>query len=225
MKEMIFTQRELEKLGHQTLDLLIEAIDRQDTEEAKRLSRRMYREFESMHDNYCYWIASLLSFVLRRFGVEAVFEALRESCSEMFEPLAKVYEGQSPKRWAELFAAGLRGHLQPLKIEEDEEKFTFIMKPCGSGGRLILQGHYEPNGRLSTIKEPHPIMTYSRKDFPIYCAHCPFQEIVFIEQLGFPLFITLPSDKIGEEPCRMIIYKDPSRIPDFYYERIGKKKP
>jgi hypothetical protein len=30
-------------------------------------------------------------------------------------------------------ASKMRGHLQPMKIEEDDEKVSITMLPCGSG--------------------------------------------------------------------------------------------
>jgi hypothetical protein len=50
-------------------------------------------------------------------------------------------------------------------------------------------------------------MTFSRRGFPVYCAHCFFQNISPLEEGGEPLFITEPAREIGEEPCRIIVYK------------------
>ncbi len=108
----------------------------------------------------------------------------------------------------------------------DEEKFTITMTPCGSGGKLVLEGGYKPPRNLARVKKAQP-QTFGKENFPVYCTHCAFQEIVPIEVLGHPIFITDPpdADKIGEIPCSVYIYKDPKNIPEEFYERIGKKKP
>ena len=54
----------------------------------------------------------------------------------------------------QFMAKGMRGHLQPLKIEEDEEKITITMKPCGSGERIIEKGGYEAG--LARVKAASP---------------------------------------------------------------------
>ena len=40
----------------------------------------------------------------------------------------------------QMFAMGLRGHLQPMKVEEDDEKVCITMVLCGSGERLFKGG-------------------------------------------------------------------------------------
>lgn len=224
-EERLFTREELAEMGKMTVDSIQEAIDSGDGERAKKLSRRMYREFLAMHDLYLHFVTGLLSFVDRQYGDEALYQGLGEGCAAFLRPLAERYRGMEPRRKAELLAMGLRGHLHPLKIEEDDEKFTFMMQPCASGGRLILQGAYDgPPNNFAKVAKAQP-MTYGRADHPVYCVHCSFQEILPIEWDGVPLFITEPAKELGKEPCRIYIYKRPEDIPDRFYERIGKQKP
>ena len=156
-------------------------------------------------------------------GDEAVFDALHGSLSH-YANYAKEYRKHDVRRQVQMLAAGLRGHLNPLEIEEDDEKVTIMMKPCGSGGRAILNGYYEgPPKDFLKVKKPQ-IMTFGRDDFPVYCCHCAFQGIIPIETEGLPTWVTVPSEKLGEEPCKFIIYKDPDKIPAEYYEIHGKTK-
>ncbi|MFC2000606.1 hypothetical protein ACFLXE_07650, partial [Chloroflexota bacterium] len=124
---------------------------------------------------------------------------------------------------AQLMAHGLRGHLVPMKIEEDDEKFTFEMQPCGSGGRLVLNGYYDPPHSFQKISKAQP-MTYGQDDFPIYCTHCAILGILGIEFGEAPLFFIDASDKPGEKPCKIYLYKDAGAIPDALYAKLGKKK-
>ena len=222
--EKLFTENELREMGIRTVDAIISAVDAGDNEKAKKLSRRMYKEFESMHDLYRDWTTALLSFIYKNYGDQALYDSLAEGCAPWLNPLIEHYKKSTdPKRRAQMFAAGLRGHLQPLEIKEDDEKFIFMMTPCGSGGRLINEGSYSLPKNFAKVKNAQD-MTYHIEDLPIYCAHCSFQEIIPIDAKGYPLFVTIPSGKLGEEPCVIYLYKDLKAVPDEYYKRIGRVK-
>jgi hypothetical protein len=110
----------------------------------------------------------------------------------------------------------------PLRIEEDEEKFIFVMEPCGSGGRQVLAGKYDPPGNFLRIKGAQPLCL-GREDFPVYCAHHLFEELIPQEVVGYPLFITEPAVNIGHEPCRIHLYKDPEKAPKRVEQKCGVK--
>ena len=65
MDKKIFTESELKEMGMQTVDLIHEAIDKGDKERAKRLSRRMYTEWLSMHSQLWRKSASTMCKVMR----------------------------------------------------------------------------------------------------------------------------------------------------------------
>jgi hypothetical protein len=65
---------------------------------------------------------------------------------------------------------GVKGHIhQPMTLNEDDEKVTITVEPCGSGGRLIAMEGYAEGSGLARIAEPHNI-TWQQADFPIYCV-------------------------------------------------------
>ncbi|MFA5400565.1 MAG: hypothetical protein WC169_11360 [Dehalococcoidia bacterium] len=222
-KKRTFTENELKEMGEETVKLVQQAIDAGELERAKKLNRRMYREFQSQHDNYLNWVTSLLTFIQNRLGDEAVYESIY-SAFEALGALADAYRGQDPGKQAAMLAAGFRGHLTTAVVEEDDEKFTVMMAPCGSGGKVIANNGYTPVGEFAKLKKSHK-MTFGKTDFPIYCAHCALQDIVPMEKTGYPIWVIDPPDKVGESPCRYYIYKDPDNIPARFYERYGLKKP
>ncbi len=226
MNESLFTKDEIAELEKRTVDRVIEAIDSGDLAGAKKLAQRMYNEFLSMHDLYRNWATGSLSFIGRRFGDQVLEEAITEGVKAWWLPnVEKFPKGpENLKARVKMFIAGLHGHQQPMHIEEDEEKVVLQMKPCGSGGRLVLEGKYEGPNAFLTIKNPQR-MTYGRANFPVYCAHEPPMEIVDIEQGGTPFVVVEPANEIGKEVCSFIVYKDPDKIPAKYYERLGLKKP
>ena len=223
----VYTDEELREMGVPTSQLIEAAIDADDKIKAKKLTRRMHMESLVMHDAYRDWITALLTFIGRRYGDRVLEEALRESCGMMFSSVPQQFERCDQegnlRRKAEILALTLRGHLVPMKVEEDEEKFIFEMQPCGSGGRLVLDRSYEPPVNFLKIERPQP-MTWGQKDLPVYCAHCAIISILSIEWTGAPLIFTDPPDNIGEKTCRIYLYKDPKAVPAELYAKVGKEK-
>ena len=221
-----FTEEQLERMGTPRLDRVKSAMEAGEKEKALKEVQGMFNEFLSMHNLMRDWIAVLYSHIYKKYGEEALYEANHAACTFWLKDLLGKYEEAEPRRKAQMLAAGFRGHFVPLKVEEDDEKFTITMLPCGSGGKLALEGGYEPPRNLARVQEAQP-QTLSKENFPVYCTHCAFQEIIPIEELGHPIFITdCPGgDKIGEEDCKVYIYKKAEDIPEEFYERLGKKKP
>lgn len=226
MQDRLFSEAELQEMGKRSVDRLTEAIDAGDAEKAKLIAKRMYNEFLSMHDLYRNWTTAMLSAVGRKFGDQVLDEVMTEGVKAWWLPnLEKMAEGSPTlQQRIKMFVAGLRGHLQPMHIEEDEEKVVIQMRPCGSGGRLVLEGKYDGPNAFLTVEKPQR-MTYNRANFPVYCAHEPPMELVDIEKNGAPFVVVEPAAVLGKEHCSFIIYKDKSKVPAKYYERLGLKKP
>ncbi len=94
MSERILSNDEIAEMEKLTVDRLVETIDRGDSEGAKKLARRMYNEFLSMHDLYRNWTAATLSFVGKRFGDKALEEAMEEGVKAWWGPnLDKMPQG------------------------------------------------------------------------------------------------------------------------------------
>ncbi len=223
-EKRIFTDDELKEMGTPTLDLIKKAVDSGEKEKAKALATRLQSEIGHLHDGYMVWVSGLLSYIYKNYGIDAVEEAEKEAHGiegrTVFKPSGKT----DLRSMVEEMASGLRGHMQPIVIKEDDEKFTLTMKPCGSGERLIQMGLYEPEIGLAKIRERHPA-TWGMKDFPIYCMHCPIMEMLAIEatgKMGAAHIVSEPKE-FGE--CHFAIYKNSDDIPEEYYTRIGKKKP
>ena len=72
MSERWFTEDELSEMSRPTMDRAIEAIDRGDGEEAKRLCESMKHESQFMHDMLVDGTAGLISFIKEKLGDEGV---------------------------------------------------------------------------------------------------------------------------------------------------------
>jgi hypothetical protein len=218
----VFTDNELKEMGTRTLDLVLEAIDAGNKEKAKELAYRMYKEFNYLHDGYFFWVTGLQSYIYKHYGIDAVEEAEREAHTIEAKVVFKPSEKTDFRSRVEHLAGGMRGHLQPITIKEDDEKVTVTMEPCGSGERLIQKGGYEEG--LARVKDAHSI-TWGQKNFPMYCVHCPVMEMLDIENTGDFAVTHIISDPIGKEHCQFVFYKNPKDIPEHFYTRIGKKRP
>ena len=224
MTNRVFTDQELEEMGARTLDLLTEAIEVGDKERAKSLAERMYQETLKMHDMYVDWTAGFMDWIYKNCGDDALLQAERKVFSD--------YMGKMPDMRQidfRLRALGtvnsLRGHQQPLKIVEDDEKVCITMMPCGSGERLVQRGSYGPPCNLSMIQKAQP-MTAGKTDFPVYCTHEPVLELLAIEQLGYPVAVSAMPEKVARGvSCGYCIYKNFSDIPEEMWARVGKQKP
>lgn len=226
MAEKFFTDAELRKMERRTVDRLTDAIDAGDSDEAKKIAKRMYNEFLAMHDLYRNWITGTLSDIARRFGDEVLEEMMNEGVRAWWKPIIDGLPQEPDKLPAKIkmFLAGLQGHLQPLEITEDDEKVAVKMLPCGSGGRLVLEGKYEGPNAFHKIAKAQPL-TFGRPDYPVYCAHEYSMEKIDIEANGAPFVVVEPAHELGREHCTFYIYKDPAKVPAKYYERLGLKKP
>jgi hypothetical protein len=220
----VFTDEELEEMGTRTLDLVQKAIDAGNKDKAKALANRMYEEFNFLHDGYMFWVSGLLSYIYKNYGIDALEEAERGAHTIEAKTVFKSPEITDFRSQVEHRAKGLRGHLQPLTIEEDDEKVILTMKPCGSGERIIQKGGYKSEVGFSKVKGPHRI-TWGMKDLPIYCVHCPVTEMLTIERTGNFGVTHFVSEPICQESCQFVLYKDPADIPEEFYTRIGKNKP
>jgi len=220
----IFTDKELKEMGGRTLDAVLEAIDAGNKDKAKKLANRMYQEFNYLHDGYMFWVTSLLTYIYKNYGIGAVEEAEREAHTIEAKTVFKPPEKTDLRSRVEHVAKSLRGHLQPVTIEEDDEKISLTMQPCGSGERIIQKGGYKPEVGLAKVKEPSHI-TWGMKDFPIYCVHCPVMEMLDIENTGNFGPVRFVSEPIYHGACKFTFYKDPADIPEEFYTRIGKNKP
>jgi hypothetical protein len=220
----IFTDKELKEMGTRTLDVALEAIEAGNKDKAKALVKRMYQEFNHLHDGYMFWVTGLLTYIYEKYGIDAVEEAERKAHTIEAKVVFKPPEKTDIRSRVEHLASGLRGHLQPITIVEDDEKVSLTMKPCGSGERIIQKGGYEPEVGLARVKGPHPT-TWGMRDFPVYCVHCPVMEMLEIEATGDFGAVHLVSDSPGDENCQFVFYKDRANIPEEFYTRIGKKKP
>jgi hypothetical protein len=198
-----------------------------DAVRAEALLDRAVAQWRSLQDYSINWITSLLSFIGRELGEDAVEAALRSTGEEFVRPRREAGEP-----WASLPAAtrakviarAMLANFGTCDVTEDDEKITLSFR-CGSGGRMIDEGRYDTQGGpYYTLRTPGP-RTFMQPTLPVYCAHCSVNnEIQPVEWGGVPTSVEFPQEAPGGR-CVHHVYKDPAAAPPEVYVRIGKQPP
>jgi len=230
--ERTYTEEELEERGKDFHQLIKEALDKGDVEKAKYWVHRNEQTKEYIHDMYLAWVPRILSLVHERVGEEAFVSILRESVKSFIEPLYPVREQLKKeggwRAWIDFMIDVWRQHCGKFRLEEDDEKFTMVQRPCGSGGQMINRGIYDGifGERRYRGKGYH---TFSQEGLPLYCGHCVWGHMVLpLKSTGEPLWVhdhENPFPKKPGDPCIHYYYKDPGAIPQKYCDMVGMKKP
>lgn len=226
----LFTDEELKELSIPHKERCIAAIEAGDKEAALKHLNAMYDAAAFLHDGATAWIAGLQTHIYNKYGAKALEEAEREGHTLEMKVALKPAKGDDKYRDFKAHiihtANTLHGHVhQPMTIEEDDEKITFTVDPCGSGGRLMQWGSYDPEIGFAKIKEACP-MTYGLSDFPCYCVHCPVTEMLGMDKTGlFRRVHPRTQEEVDSPRCQFVFYKHQEDIPDFYFTRIGYEKP
>ena len=229
MSERWFSDEELRELSRPTMDRAIEAIDRGEPEEARRLCEEMKHEWRYLHDLLVEGIAGLISFVHERLGDDGVEEAWSWSSERSWKRDVGAIARMDRRKvvlalaatWRAHSGSGTGPHPGAFTITEDDEKITFTMNPCGSGQRLWRMGRYEGDDSFGVTSAQHD-WSYGREGFPLYCTHCAFMnEILPIRWIGYPVYPSDPPDDFDRDPCTLYWYKDPQKIPERHWSRYG----
>ena len=218
----VFTDAELTHLAKPRLTLAKEAIQRGDKEGAEKMVQAIYDEFMVAHDLFRDWIADLLSEIGRQFGDEKLHEIMVKTVGNYMKPLKELSK-QGFKAFVEATATIWRAHFSEFELREDGEKVTFILKPCGTGGRQLRDGKYLPPLNLLRVKSAQ-VMTGQSKECPVYCAHCvSMTEFMLDEKMDYVYVVEVEDGKNNAEHL-FHIYKDPSKVPNHVYTKLGRGK-
>lgn len=197
-----------------------------DTETASALLDTAIERWRSLQDYSINWITSLLSFIGRELGEDAVERALRITGDDFVGPrrqAATPWESLPASARAKVIARAMVANFATCEVDEDDEKITLSFA-CGTGGRLIDEGRYEGDDGYLVLCEPGP-RTFMRDTLGVYCAHCSINnEIQPVERGGVPMSIEHPPTTKGA-PCVHHVYKDPRAAPAETWVRIGAVAP
>lgn len=224
-----FSPEELEQMSRPTMDRAIEAIEHGNLDHATKLCSEMRHEWRGLHDTMAGMIGGIISFIQRRLGDDGIADAWSDALSRGWREETERVLAADRRQIVLGLAATWRAHSGSgrgpnpgaFTIEEDDEKFTFTMNPCGSGQRLWRNGAYQGEHALALTDSAHT-WTFGKSNFPVYCTHCAFMnDILPIKWYGMPLFPADAPDDFDHDPCIWFWYKDPEAVPDRFWTRYG----
>jgi len=183
---------------------------------AKELLDEKCNQYLTIHEPYVEILAMLFGMVSDAFGDEAL-EGAHTYWGEQIKGWYDKREAMSAEEQVKYCAFMFNEHLsEKITIEEDEEKYTVLLDGCGSGGRLLRKGYYKESPRALKKISQAQVITGGNTDYPVYCTHCQILFGAFpMDNYGNPLWI-VEAPKKPEDPCRILIYKDRSKISEEY---------
>ena len=219
------TPADVDSMVTSAWDMAKRAVLAGDADEAARWIDIAVARTRSLQEYSINWITSLLSFVGRELGEDAVERALRTTGDEFVRPRRTGdWDAMPAGARAKVIARAMVANGGTCAVDEDDEKIVLTFQ-CGSGGALIDGGRYDTEGGPYLTLTERSGRTFMRDALPVYCAHCSVNnEMQSVEWGGAPGNVEHPPTRPGE-PCVHHIYKDLSALPDEVYLRIGKTPP
>src|SRR5438874_2730701 len=205
------------------LDDLERHVRRAHWTDAARALQSFVAAHESVHDGYRDVVARILTRILEQFGPDAV-EQLNEAHAtwQGLEPIMSLPPRDLVRRIADIN----HWHMSRFRVIEDEQKVTFLLQPCGSGGRLINEGRYYLTGDRPYALMPRASRsTFSMPDFPVYCNHCSEMSRTILTGGGRGWLIEgwTPDHRFGG--CRLHVFKSYARVTPEFFTRLDIHAP
>lgn len=216
------------------------------SEEALTLLEAARRIWRDTHDRKCDWVYGLLDIAARELGEDCIGELWDVLMAPMYAYYGRYDVDVNP--WPRSFdllmhyaLEGLRGHLSgpgrlgTIEVFEEEDRWGMRFNPCGSGGRTYrddpdtgLAPRMEAPYRFGVTTEEHD-WAWNKKGVCLYCVHCcALNERMPMRRFGYPTRVvdppTWPEARSGGK-CTWYVYKDPRRVPEEIYKRVGMAKP
>ena len=234
MAERWFSDSDLKRMTTPVSYRLMRSAAWGSRDEALSLCDELKEERIVLHDFFVDACTALYTWIGRNLGEERLEEmfdfSFRQSCGRSYHEFLDLemdrgLEASLVARasWVAHSCSGAGEHGGAFRLVEDDEKFTFVLDPCGSGGREWRRGMYEPPYDFGVTSRAYP-WSYNREGFPYYCCHCPFNaELLSYEHSGFLNWPVDPPEH-AMDVCKWHLYKDKYAVPDDYYRRFGLKR-
>lgn len=217
--------------GGPAMPRALSAISRRDGEEAARQLEHMRYEFRVVHDLCVRWNQDLLTHVCELAGEDAVLESILRTCESVWlKRFGSWFEWPVIDR-VFFTAEGQRSHIVgtrrrgDITITEEDDRYVFSFDPCGSCG-IMRRGDPE-TGRTTPVLAGNTIPTawsWFRTGVSWYGIHSPIaMEWMWMRQGKPPIRPHEGCD--GDRACRWYVYKDISKTPAAFYERMGFTPP
>jgi hypothetical protein len=232
------------------VEAAVRAIHREEREESLRLLDTAKETWRRCHDRDVDHTYGLMSEIVGRFGESSIGAMWDKVIVPLFSWRYDKFDIDKSSWDDSLYTLmlvaceAMRGHLVgpertgDFELIETEDRFILRFDPCGSGGRTIrgdtIEGtpaRMEPPYEWTVSAEPHT-WNHSQTGICHYCTHCiRLMEELPMDRFGYPVRVVDPPrygarDENGNfEKCQWQMFKDPTNVPEEYYERVGRTKP
>jgi hypothetical protein len=199
---------------------VIDALTANDGAQARHwLDHKEREDYLPYHDRLVRFMAETFGFVLDRFGAEGMLRFHLDTAEGQRAGFDK-WDKQSAAEFTRTSAFLLKQHMGEVAVIEDEEKFTIEQTPCGSGGRLQIEGAYGGAQPLPFVPTPGPL-TLGAPRMPVYCSHCPaWNGVATLRWYGRAHWI-FDNPARPDGSCTLHIYKRPEAVPAEFNARLA----
>ncbi|MFA7281189.1 MAG: hypothetical protein WC100_13970 [Sterolibacterium sp.] len=210
--------RERPELVVTALEKCQAAIESGDKAEAQKQAQAIWDEWRPLHDLYVDMSGLFCTFIRDKLGDKAVEEAWRFIGEQIWKPvLMQMKATGSTDLLVQVYAQFLRAHGHRFTVIEDDEKTSFVMHYCASGGMLMRDGKNEDSKRSQVniaVMKTKADWTFNRP-LSAYCVHTPLWMDIMPREWGWDVFESTfgrQFDDAGnpvDEPCVAMIYRRP----------------
>lgn len=227
------------------------ATYREHREEALRLLDQMKETWRQCHDRDVDHTYALMSLIKEELGEPAVRDMYDRVLLPLFVWRYEKFDIDKHP-WDEglevlmlVACEAMRGHLVgpertgDFELIETVDRFILRFDSCGSGQRTVrgdwiedTPARMEPPYGWKVTEEKNSWNHYT-PGVCLYCTHCIIlMEEMPIDRFGYPVRVIDPPvypdtnrDPGARQQCQWQMFKDPTKVPEEYYERVGRKKP
>jgi hypothetical protein len=198
--------------------------------EISHLLKDQHLEWLPYHDLMVQWAVCTQSVVYNEKGTDYLDQFLKETYDSAFSLAYPAYEALDDITRFRAFVQTWHYHIATFKVKEEEDRFVFILDPCGSGGRLyrsnMHKGQFRYGEGIPCFMDEPANINFNRENFPIYCTHCASSNRDMFE--GGPLVFVINGHAMKEpgSPCIHYLYKKGNRdnVPSDLLSQVGKTK-
>lgn len=218
------------KGSRERFEACVKSMDTQNRNASIQNLEAFHTSARLCHDLLLEYLAQLVNTSLQTLGqdeTEAALSATMQACV-FNEGMWKVCEKLQPHELAALLAEHLRFHFSgagrdgSVRVVEEADRIRLIFDPCGSGGAMRRTLGVGETG-LHVMPKATGATWGLAGCVPGYCTHCAQNEMASVRRLGYPAWVT-EFNPDSSQPCGWTIFKDPAKIPDRYFERLGLKR-
>jgi hypothetical protein len=209
--ERLFSASELHALPKSKAELAAERVAAGNLDVAGLIEGQQY-DWGQWHDTLMVWNEYTFAGCVELGGMDYLQDCLREGYDSGFGFLYTSMEAfPTDRERVDALAQNWLYHQGAFRIVEEDDRFVFILDPCGSGGRIFREEMTKDRFHYGTdlapiIRDPH-VLTFNRKDFPLYCTHCASGNREQFQ--GKPLIFVVDGHAQMKRgmPCRQYLWK------------------